>query len=50
MNKNKLTALLSVMCVLLCALVLFCACSGDNTTTETNGADETNAATDAATG
>lgn len=41
MNKNKLTALLSVMCVLLCAMVLFCACSGDSATTDTTATTDT---------
>lgn len=36
MNKRKLTGLLSVLCVLLCALVLLCACGGDKTPTDTD--------------
>ncbi len=41
MNKKTLTGLLSVLCVLLCALVLFCACGGDNNPTETGSAEVT---------
>ncbi len=50
MNKNRLTVLLSVMCVLLCALVLFCACTGGDNTTDTQGNDETAPVTGEATG
>ena len=41
MNKKTLTGLLSVLCVLLCALVLLCACGGDNNPTETDSAEVT---------
>ncbi len=39
MNKKTLTGLLSVLCVLLCSLVIFCACTGENTPAETNATE-----------
>lgn len=41
MNKKTLTGLLSVLCVLLCALVLLCACGGDNNPTDTGSTEVT---------
>ncbi len=41
MNKKTLTGLLSVLCVLLCALVLLCACGGDNPPAETEAPEVT---------
>lgn len=49
MNKRKLTGLLSVLCVLLCALVLFCACGTEGSTTETGSSEVTTTAPDPAT-
>ena len=50
MNKRTLTGLLSVLCVLLCALVLFCACNGDGKKpADTNAPEVTTEATDATT-
>lgn len=39
MNKKTLTGLLSVLCVLLCSLVIFCACTGDNTPADTTATE-----------
>ncbi len=36
MNKKTLAGLLSVLCVLLCTVVIFCACGGDKNPADTN--------------
>lgn len=41
MNKKTLTGLLSVLCVLLCALLLFCACGGNDDPAETGASEVT---------